>query len=85
MAVTLRLSRHGSKKRPFYHLIATDKRNPRDGKYIEKLGYYDPRAEVLVVEADKVQVWLSYGAEVSGTVSKLLKRAAKAQSAVASA
>jgi small subunit ribosomal protein S16 len=77
MAVVLRLSRAGTHKAPFYHVVATDSRKPRDGKYIEDVGIYDPtkRPEVLQFKAERVQHWLSAGAVPSQTVAMLLKRA----------
>ena len=75
MAVTLRLARHGSTHRPFYHVVAADSRKARDGRYLEKLGYYDPNKEPSIIELkeDRVQHWFGNGATVSPTVSKLLK------------
>lgn len=75
MAVRLRLARYGSKKKPFYRVVATDSRAPRDGRFIEILGHYDPRKEPSLVKIDKerVQYWLSQGAKASETVEKLLK------------
>ncbi len=81
MAVTLRLARRGTTHRPFYHLVATDKRNRRDGRFLEQVGMYDPLgATSLAVNEEKVQKWLSRGAQVSKTVRKLLKRAGVALS-----
>lgn len=75
MAVRLRLARYGSKKKPFYRVVAADSRAPRDGRFIEILGYYDPRKDPSLVKIDKerVQYWLSQGAKTSETVEKLLK------------
>ncbi len=80
MAVVLRLSRAGTHKAPFYHVVATDSRNARDGRYIEDVGLYDPtRTPVrLELKAERVQHWLKVGAKPSQTVAMLLKRA-KAQ------
>jgi small subunit ribosomal protein S16 len=79
--VSIRLSRTGAKKRPFYHIVVTDSRNARDGHYIERLGYFNPIAtggEVeLHVEQARVDHWLSKGAQPSERVSMLLKKAAK--------
>jgi small subunit ribosomal protein S16 len=77
MAVVLRLSRAGTHKAPFYHVVATDSRKPRDGKYIEDVGIYDPTKdpEVLQLKAERVQHWLAHGAVPSQTVAMLLKRA----------
>lgn len=75
--VTIRLSRGGAKKRPFYHLVATDSRSPRDGRYIERLGFYNPLAtsteEVLRVDAERMKHWLSKGAQASERVQYLIK------------
>ncbi len=75
MAVRLRLARYGSKKKPFYRVVATDSRAPRDGRFIEILGYYDPRKEPSLVKIDRERVtyWLSQGAKPSETVDKLLR------------
>jgi small subunit ribosomal protein S16 len=80
MAVVLRLSRAGTHKAPFYHVVATDSRKPRDGRYIEDVGMYDPtkKPEVLKLKADRVEHWLKAGAKPSQTVAMLLKKA-KAQ------
>ncbi len=78
MAVVLRLSRAGAKKQPFYHIVATDSRNPRDGKFLEQVGIWDPRAEKLDVDSGKLEKWLKAGAVPSETVQDLLDRA-KAQ------
>lgn len=75
MGVQIRLQRHGSTHRPFYHLVATDKRNPRDGRFLEKLGYYDPNhnPSTIEIKADRIQHWYGLGAQVSPVVNKLLK------------
>ncbi len=72
--LTLRLQRHGAKHRPFYHIVATDSRNARDGKFIEKIGYYDPSANpsIIEVKSDRAVYWYERGAELSDTVKKLL-------------
>ncbi len=77
MAVVLRLSRAGTHKAPFYHVVATDSRKPRDGKYLEDVGMYDPtrKPELLQLKADRVEHWLKAGARPSQTVSMLIKRA----------
>lgn len=81
MAVVLRLARAGAKKRPYYHVVATDSRNPRDGKFIEAIGAYDPNLEPAKVEfnRDRLDYWLKVGATPSETVADLIKRAAKAE------
>ena len=76
MAVRIRLSRGGSKKRPFYRIVAADQRAPRDGRFIEKLGTYNPllpkdHAERLVLDAEKIKSWLSKGAEPTERLQKL--------------
>lgn len=79
MAVHIRLSRHGSKKRPFYRVVVTDQRNPRDGRFIERLGTFDPNLESgLVLNLERIAYWKSLGAEASPTLNQLVKRAAKA-------
>jgi small subunit ribosomal protein S16 len=77
MSVVLRLSRAGTHKAPFYHVVATDSRKPRDGRYIEDVGLYDPTRdpEKLELKAERVQHWLKNGAKPSQTVAMLLKRA----------
>lgn len=80
--VTIRLSRGGSKKRPFYHLTVADSRSARDGRYIERVGFFNPLAkgqeERLRVASDRVEFWLGKGATTSDRVKNLLKEAAKA-------
>ncbi|HET7308113.1 MAG TPA: 30S ribosomal protein S16 [Gammaproteobacteria bacterium] len=77
--VTIRLARGGAKKRPFYHVVVTDSRNARDGRYIERLGFFNPIAvggeEKLRVDTERAQYWLGQGAQASERVSKLLKQA----------
>ena len=78
MAVRLRLKRFGRRNRPFFRLNAMDSRAPRDGKVIEQLGWYDPRAQEadrqLSLNRERIQYWLSVGAQPSETVRDLLKR-----------
>lgn len=78
--VTIRLARAGSKKRPFYHLQVTDSRKPRDGRFIERLGFFNPVArgqeERLRVDTERAQQWIQQGAQPSDRVSSLLKEAA---------
>ena len=81
--VTIRLSRSGAKKRPFYHIVVTDSRNRRDGRYIERLGFYNPvtrseNEEVLRIDNDRVDHWVKLGAQTSERVAKLLKDKAAA-------
>ena len=76
MAVTIRLTRMGAKKKPFYRLVAAESESPRDGRFLEILGYYDPMkdpAEVKIHE-EKVHRWLEKGARVSESARSLLKK-----------
>jgi len=76
--VVIRLARGGAKKRPFYHIVATNKRNARDGRYIERLGYFNPIAvggeTKLHILRDRVAYWVGAGAQVSERVQDLLKQ-----------
>ncbi len=80
--VTIRLARAGSKKRPFYHLTVTDSRKSRDGRYIERVGFFNPVArgqeERLRVEMARIDHWVALGAQLSDRVAKLLKDLPKA-------
>ena len=80
--VTIRLARTGAKKRPFYHIVVADSRRARDGRYIERVGFFNPIAtggeERLRVERERVDYWVSKGAQASDRVAKLLKEQAKA-------
>jgi small subunit ribosomal protein S16 len=75
MAVKLRLTRIGSKKNPIYRIVAADSRSPRDGKFIEIVGRYNPQLEPSLIEFDeeKVKTWLSNGAQPTEPVARLLK------------
>jgi small subunit ribosomal protein S16 len=79
MAVTIRLRRAGSKKNAIFHLIASDSRKPRDGRFIERLGFYDPRQEPSKFEVDteRLKYWVSKGATTSQTVKQLIAKQAK--------
>jgi small subunit ribosomal protein S16 len=81
MAVVLRLSRAGTHKAPFYHVVATDSRKPRDGRYLEDVGIYDPTCtpELIQLKVERVEHWLKVGAKPSATVAKVLRRARKLQ------
>jgi small subunit ribosomal protein S16 len=83
MAVSLRLTRMGAKKKPFYRIVAADSRAPRDGRFIEKLGHYDPMTEPPVVKVDleRVDYWLGVGAKPSETVTQLIAKARSAADA----
>jgi small subunit ribosomal protein S16 len=76
MAVRIRLNRMGAKKRPFYRLVVADSRAPRDGRFLEIIGHYNPIVDPieLVVDKDKAQDWLKKGAQPSDTVKRLLKQ-----------
>jgi small subunit ribosomal protein S16 len=75
LAVKLRLTRVGSKKNPVYRIVAADSRSPRDGKFLEIVGRYNPQTDPSTIELDeeKVRDWLSKGAQPSATVARLLK------------
>ena len=77
MAVRIRLKRMGAKKAPFYRIVVADARSPRDGRFIEEIGYYDPKHEpsLIKVDAEAAKKWLANGAQPSETVKKLLKHA----------
>ena len=76
MAVKIRLRRMGAKKKPFYRIIVADSRSPRDGRFIEELGTYDPLQEpsVIKVDAEKAKKWIANGAQPTETVKTLLKK-----------
>ena len=75
MTLALRLQRHGRKNRPFYHIVAADIRNPRDGRFKEKLGYYNPTCEpsVIEIDSDRLQYHYGNGARISNTVKNLAR------------
>lgn len=83
MAVSIRLARQGSKKRPFYRIVAAEKSFPRDGRFIEQLGFYDPRRKVFTIERERYQHWVDVGAQASDTVRTLVRKYAKAAEAPA--
>ena len=76
MAVKIRLKRMGMKKMPFYRIVVADGRSPRDGRFIEEIGYYDPRQQPAVIKLDneKAKKWLANGAQPTDTVRGLLKK-----------
>lgn len=80
--VTIRLSRGGSKKRPFYQIVVADSRSPRDGRFIERVGFFNPlatgNAERLRLNLDRVNAWVEKGASLSDRVASLVKEAHKA-------
>ncbi len=74
MAVKIRLKRIGAKKDPYYRIVVADARSPRDGRFVEELGNYDPMSKKLVVDGDKALDWIRKGAQPTETVRSLLKR-----------
>ena len=76
--VTIRLARGGAKKRPFYNIVVADSRNRRDGRFIERIGFYNPvasgNAEALRINRERLSYWQGVGAQLSETVSKLVRR-----------
>lgn len=80
MSVVLRMARAGTKKRPFYHIVAADSRFPRDGRFIERLGYYNPllpkdNADRLKLDLEKVKAWIAKGAQPSDRIMRFLDAA----------
>ena len=79
--VTIRMARGGAKKRPFYHIVVTDSRNKRDGRYIERIGFFNPMAsgqeETLRIDSERVDDGVSKGAQTSDRVASLVKQNAK--------
>lgn len=74
MAVKIRLSRGGRKKQPFYHIVTADARSPRDGRFIEKLGYWNPLTKELKWNTERVNYWLATGAQPTDTIAKMILR-----------
>ena len=74
MAVKMRLTRTGAKKAPTYRVIVADSRSPRDGRFIDELGHFNPRTDEIVINAEKAQTWLKNGAQPTDTVRALLKK-----------
>lgn len=84
--VIIRLARGGAKKRPFYNIVVTDSRNRRDGRFIEKLGFYNPiaqKGEALRIAQDRLTYWTGTGAQLSETVARLVKQSQAATPAAA--
>ena len=81
MAVAIRLKRIGTKKKAYFHVVATDSRNARDGRYIEKLGHYDPREDppTFTLDRERLDYWVSQGAKTSPTVAQLVANLGTAQ------
>ena len=76
MALKIRLARAGAKKRPYYRIVIADSRSPRDGRYIEQVGTYDPNAKAggVKLNREKIESWIKKGAKPSQTVSELIKK-----------
>lgn len=87
MSVRIRLTRKGTKKKPFYRIVAADIEAPRDGRFLETLGTYNPMTEpaAIVLKQDRIQYWLDQGAKPSTTVTSLLKKQAAAPEPAATA
>jgi small subunit ribosomal protein S16 len=79
MSVKIRLKRMGAKKKPYYRVVVSDSRSPRDGRFIDQVGTYNPRSSDVKIDAEKIDRWLKSGAQPSQTVSNLLKKARKSQ------
>ncbi|GAB2180530.1 30S ribosomal protein S16 [Denitratisoma sp. agr-D3] len=79
--VVIRLARSGSKKRPFFNLVVTDSRNRRDGRFVERVGFYNPKAaeseQGLVINTERLAYWQGVGAQLSPTAARLVKQSAK--------
>ncbi len=86
--VIIRLARGGAKKRPFFNMVVADSRDKRDGRFIERVGFYNPRAtggeEALRVQMDRITHWQTHGAQLSSTVTRLIKQFGKQQDTPAS-
>ena len=80
MALVIRLRRHGSRKKPFYRIVVADSRSPRDGRFVEQVGTYDPAFDPprVTIKSDIADRWIKAGAKPSDTVRKLIKRSAAA-------
>ena len=83
--VVIRLARGGAKKRPFFNVVVTDSRNPRDGRFVERVGFYDPKApegrESLRIDLERLNFWKGRGARPSGTVERLVRQFGEAAKA----
>lgn len=78
--VKIRLARFGAKKHPFYHIVVTDSENPRDGRFLEQIGTYDPAKPMAQAKVDRVRLshWVGQGAKLSETLAKVMREQAKA-------
>jgi small subunit ribosomal protein S16 len=86
MGVRIRLARMGAKKKPFYRVVVADSKAPRDGRFIEQVGYYDPTKEPATFELDceKIDQWMTHGAQPTQRVSQLIKKSKALSSSVSS-
>lgn len=84
MAVKIRLARHGAKKKPFYRVVACDSPSSRDGRFLEIVGTYDPRDKATGIKLDleKIQAWISRGAQLTDTVKKIVNYSERKASAI---
>jgi small subunit ribosomal protein S16 len=84
--VKIRFARFGTKRQPFYHIVVTDSENPRDGRFLEDIGTYDPRKPMThaVVQRDRLEHWVGRGAQLSESLQKVIREQAKAAPATAS-
>ena len=73
MAVAIRMARGGSKRRPFYRIVATNSRSPRDGRFLEQLGHYNPANKAIELNVERYDYWLGVGAQPSATMHRLAK------------
>ncbi|MEO7096215.1 MAG: 30S ribosomal protein S16 [Polyangiales bacterium] len=78
MSVAIRFSRQGKKKKPFYRIVAADKRCARDGRFIELLGTYHPVTKILKLDNERFEKWVKVGAQPSGTLAAIIRRTARA-------
>ena len=78
MSVAIRFSRQGKKKKPFYRIVAADKRCTRDGRFIELLGTYHPVTKILKLDNERFEKWVKVGAQPSGTLAAIIRRTARA-------
>ena len=83
--VVIRLARSGAKKRPFFNMVVTDSRNRRDGRFVERIGFYNPKAaeteQGLVIDIARLAYWQGHGAQLSPTAARLVKQAAATKAA----
>jgi small subunit ribosomal protein S16 len=81
--VKIRFARFGAKKRPFYHIVVTDSENPRDGRFLEQIGTYDPAKpwQQAALKTDRLQFWVAKGAQLSSSLAKVVRELAKAPAA----